>query len=313
MKTKLRIGLNLSVINTLGAGSNQVWGDEIIARSWQKYLLRRDDIEYCYLYDSQSKVEEDLDVMIHFHPGLPLYPKTKNILYLQNAFPKKNQQGVTSGWVEGGTLAVFNHIKQYYDGYMFTSQKLMKACASGAVIPFATDTEFFYPQFSEKYNYSVSFVGNNQRSSWVNQRYFYPASPFGLVIYGRGWQSPLLDYCKGILPMPDLPKLYSSCFINLNAHMEQHAEFGTINLRIYDILACGGFILSDWVDSLETVFEDAVVYTDGYEDEWAKIVYYLSNSEEREKKAKKGMELVKAKHSYAQRMEIFVKYIQEAI
>jgi spore maturation protein CgeB len=56
--------------------------------------------------------------------------------------------------------------------------------------------------------------------------------------------------------MPDLPKLYSESQINLNAHISEHLEWETINLRIYDILACGGFIISDYFESLENIFGD---------------------------------------------------------
>jgi spore maturation protein CgeB len=87
----------------------------------------------------------------------------------------------------------------------------------------------------------------------------------------------------------------------------------TINLRIYDILACGGFIISDHVDSLENTFGDVVVITDGYEDEWAEIAYYLSNPEIRKKKAQEGRKLVLSHHSYEHRMETVVKYLKEIL
>jgi len=209
---------------------------------------------------------------------------------------------------------VFNKVKAGFDGYVFTSERLMKACASGAVIPFATDPELFFPQDSNSYQHPVSFVGNDIRGPIVNQRYFVPALPFGLVIYGnKVWSEPLQKVCVGKLPMPDLPKLYSSSLINLNAHIEEHIELDTINLRIYDILACGGFILSDRVDSLQAIFGDAVVCTTGNEDEWAKLVLYLADGDERQRRSQEGRKIVLSDHTYANRMETLIKYLKEVI
>jgi spore maturation protein CgeB len=307
MKHKLRIGLRLSGIGTFDVTKpGNVQGDELIARGWQKYLLRRDDIESVYLYGAAGTIAEELDVLIHFHPALELHPKVKNILYLQNAFPKEKYSG--------GTIGVFNKVKEQFNGYIFTSQNLMQACASGAIIPFATDPEFFFYQPSTLYEHPIAFVGNDIRGSIINQRYFVPALPFGLVIYGnRTWKPPLSTACRGKLPMPDLPKLYSSTFINLNAHIQEHIEWNTINSRIYDILACEGFILSDSTESLANVFGEAVVLTEGDEDEWAKLVRYLADTQERRRRAQEGRKIVLSDHTYTNRVETLVTFLKELL
>ena len=250
----IKIGIRLLGINTFDVKKQgNIQGDELIARGWQKYLQRHDDVELALLYGPSGAIAEELDVVIHFNPSLELHPKAKNILYLQNAFPKEEHPG--------GTVGVFERVK----------------------------------------------------SPLVNRRYIAPALPLGLVIYGNMWNPPLSKVWKGKLPMPDLPKLYSDCLINLNAHISEHAEMETINLRIYDILACGGFIISDYVQSIVDEFGDIVVCTDGYEDEWAKIVRYLADPEERKRRCQEGYSLVLNNHSYEQRMEIVVDYLKEIL
>jgi spore maturation protein CgeB len=317
MNQKLRIGLRLRGIDTFDVSKpGNVQGDEQVARGWQKYLLRCDDVESVYLYPSSGLITEKLDVLIHFYPFLELDEKVKNFLYLQNAFPNASNP---TKWLYPpelhiGTVGVFNKIKSRFDGYIFTSKKLMEACASGAVIPFATDPELFFPQPSNHYQHPVSFVGNDIRGPLVNQRYFVSTLPFGLVIYGnKAWSEPLQKACLGKLPMPDLPKLYSSCLINLNAHIEEHIELDTINLRIYDILACGGFILSDHVDSLQAIFGDSLVCTTGNEDEWAKIVRYLADDKERQKRSQEGRKLVLSDHTYGNRVKTLIDYLKEVL
>ncbi|MBP0014396.1 MAG: glycosyltransferase family 1 protein [Roseofilum sp. SBFL] len=306
MNHKLKIGLRLFQINSIGVGKpGQVQGDEIIARGWQKYLLQHEKVDSVHLYGPKGIIEEDLDVLIHFNPFLDLQENTKNFLYLQNAFSKKNYPR--------GTVGVFKQVKSKFSGYMFTSKKLMDSCADGAVIPFATDPDFFYPQFSEQFEYPVSFVGNNIRGPVVNLRYLEPALPFGLVMYGNLWSEPLSSVCQGRLPMPDLPKLYSSCKINLNAHIEEHIELDTINLRIFDILACRGFVMSDYVQSIENYFGNSVVSTAGYEDMWAKLVHYLSEPEERLRRSKEGQKSVLSNHTYANRVQTLLQYLEGAL
>lgn len=306
MKRKLRIGLRLQSIESLDVSKpGNVQGDELVGRSWQKYLDRREEVESVYLYGSHGPITDNLDVLIHFNPYLDLLPNTKNILYLQNAFPQEQYPG--------GTVGVFNQVKTKFDGYIFTSQKLMEACAPGTVVPFATDPEFFFPQPSESYNHPVCFVGNDIRGLVINLRYFVPALSFGLVIYGNIWSPPLAQACRGKLPMPDLPKVYSSVAINLNAHISEHVKWDTINLRVYNALACGGFVLSDELASLSAIFGDDVVCTQGDEDEWAKLVRYLADPQERQKRSREGRKIVLSNHTYAQRVDTVLRYLKEIV
>lgn len=304
MKTKLRIGIRLYGLGTFdNKRPGNVQGDEQVARAWQKYLLRREDVDVVLLYGPTDVAEDSLHVMIHFNPFLDLHPTAPNILYLQNAFPKEHYPG--------GTVGIFRSVQSRFSGYIFTSQALMKACASGAVIPFATDPEVFFPQHSETYAYPVCFVGNDIRGPIINHRYLLPALPFGLVIYGNNtWAPPLSFVCHGKLPMEDLSIVYSSALINLNAHIDDHIVYDTVNLRIFDVLACGGFVISDQTPSLSTWFGEAVVCTDGDEDLWAKLVRYLADSDERQKRSEIGRRIVLSDHTYTQRMDTLVNYLR---
>lgn len=307
MGRRLKIGLRAPGLDTLGSQlRGNVQGDEVVARGWLKYLQRRSDVDRAELYGPDGVVAGDLDVLIHFQSGLELQPGIKNLLYLQNAYPKEKY--------EGGTVGVFQRCKDSYDAYLFTSERLMNACAPGAVIPFATDPEFFFPQVSKDFEFPVSFVGNNIRGKTVNKRYLYPARHHGLVIYGRRWKKwPLKKHALGKLPMPDLPKLYSSCKINLNAHLMEHVEQDTINLRIYDALACKGFLISDHVDSIETVFGDAVICTQGKRDLRRKLRQYLGDPEERRRRADLGHAIVTGAHTYAHRMAVLVPFLRDVV
>lgn len=304
MGRRLRLGLKLQGLGTLDPSrKGNVQGDEAVARAWQKYLGRRPDVEYVRLYGPEEKIEDGLDALIHFNPFLPAHPGTHNVLYLQNAFPPSEYPG--------GTAGVFARVKERFDGYLFTSRRLMHACAPGGVVPFATDPEVFVPRESADYRHPVSFVGNDIRGPVANQRYLVPALPFGLVIYGNNtWPPPLRGACRGKIPAAELPKLYSSTAVNLNVHIGEHVVYDTVNLRVYDVLACEGFLLSDELESLRSEFGPAVAFTTGDEDTWAQLVRYGSDAGERRRRGEEGRRIVLSRHTYAHRMEALMMYLR---
>lgn len=304
--TKRTIGIRLREIGSLDINFKGFMnGDELVARSWAKYLQMREDVARVDLYGKEGPVAPDLDLLIHFNPETELSQSLRNIIYLQNAFRKDSH--------DGGTLGVFQRCAHNYAGFLFTSPELMAACATdGAVIPFATDPLMFYPQPAGTYRFPTSFVGNNIRSDEVTLRYLSEALPFGLVIYGSNWgYQPFLSAWRGKLPMEDLATLYSDSCINLNCHLAEHVEMNLINLRIYDILACGGFVLSDKVLAIEATFGDAVAVTDGYCDLWAALAEFSGNPAERKRRALVGRHIVLSNHTYKQRVAELMRYLHQ--
>lgn len=308
MSRALSIGLQLIGVGTFDVHRpGNVQGDELVARCWQKYLARMASVRAVKLYGAGQPPPRDVDVVIHFHPDLEGHPTARNFLYLQNVFPAE--------LYDGGTLGMFAKVKHRFDGFLFTSERLMKACAPGAVIPFATDPERFHPmsRAGGPAFPAITFVGNNIRGESCNRRYLEPALPFGLAIYGNNqWQAPLAQVCRGKLAMEDLPALYATSTVNLNAHIPDHVAFDTLNQRLYDILACGGFVISDRIDSLQSVFEDAVMTTEGDDDLWAKLVCSLADPADRRRRADKGRDLVLAHHTYARRAAAVVQFLAAA-
>ena len=245
-------------------------------------------------------------MLIHFTPFGEIQPEIPNTLYLQNVFDADGE--------EGGTVGVFRDVRDRFDGFLFPSSGLARACCDGGIVPFATDPEIFFPQFNQHFAHPVAFVGNDIRGPEVNHRYFVPALPFGLVIYGnRAWRPPLDSACRGKIPSEDLPKLYSSAHVNLNAHIREHVRWDTVNLRIFDILACGGFVISDRTPTLEAEFGDAVVCTDGDQDLWAKLVRYLAEPKARGRFGETGRRLVCSRHTYAERSDAVLDYLYDIL
>lgn len=288
----------------MNVGEN-VQGDELIAICWQKYLLRKKEVEEVVL-STPISLRDDLDVVIHFNPFLEICSKAKNVLYLQNVFPEPR-------W-KGGTIGIFNENKSKFDGYMFTSEKLMEVCnSSGVVVPFATDPERFYPQYVTEGPYHqilVSFVGNRLR----REEYFRPIISSGLKVWSKNqWPNIFASSWQGGLPLEDMPLVYTNSKVNLNVHIPEHNYFGTINGRVFNVLACGGFLISDTSWAIQETFGDSVVLSEEGDDLVDKLTYYLENKQERDKKAGEGQKIVLENHTYEKRIETVLEYFKEIL
>ncbi len=98
------------------------------------------------------------------------------------------------------------------------------------------------------------------------------------------------------------PYVFKNSKINLNITLRSIGS--GIPLRCFDIMGCGGFLLTNYQADLFELFEqdkDFVYYKD-YEDMLAKVEYYLSHDEEREAIARSGYEKVKRGHTYENRL-----------
>ncbi len=99
------------------------------------------------------------------------------------------------------------------------------------------------------------------------------------------------------------PYVYKNSKINLNITLRSIAS--GIPLRAFDIMGCGGFLLTNYQADMMELFEpdrDFVYYTD-YEDLLTKTAYYLEHEDERREIAQNGYEKVKAYHTYDQRLK----------
>lgn len=156
----------------------------------------------------------------------------------------------------------------------------------------------------------VEYLENKATS--LRRRFFLEALvDRGLVIFGDSeWEDPNfsgnLGACysgKRIDYATELPPLYASVKININIF---HAQcVSAPNPRIYDVLACGGFLLSSYNPGLETEFEigeDLDVFH-GKDELRYKVDYYLAHPQERERIAANGRARVLANCGYYVRIQ----------
>jgi spore maturation protein CgeB len=78
-----------------------------------------------------------------------------------------------------------------------------------------------------------------------------------------------------------------------------------INMRCFEATATGSFLLTEWVPTIETCFEDGkhLVTYKTMDEAIDKARYYLVHSDEREAIAKAGMEYTLSHHTYQHRIK----------
>lgn len=99
-----------------------------------------------------------------------------------------------------------------------------------------------------------------------------------------------------------MPKIFKCSKINLN--ITSRSIKSGISQRVFDILGCGGFLISNYQPELVEYFtpdEDLVLY-DSIDDLLCKIEYYLTHEEVRKQIAQNGYEKIKQYHSYDTRL-----------
>ena len=223
-------------------------GECSVARSWAKYLGRRQHVSVCMLGEEQPPKDE-LHCVIAFHPMLKETPGVKNVLYLQ---PSQELADLF-----GGTVEAFNANKERFYAFVFTSAGMMRQCKwDGHVVPYGVDHEVYYHDQDRAFGHPIVFRGDHTKAT---AKFLAPAKPYGLVFYGSGWSSAFDG------PPHEIRRVYSSSTLCLNVHTHEQKRTHTISPRVYEVLACGGRLISDEHDILH-LYRDRLLQTKGGDD-----------------------------------------------
>ena len=138
---------------------------------------------------------------------------------------------------------------------------------------------------------------------------------FPLALYTRSDASklPKADCRGGVSTLTEMPKVFHASRINLNITMRP-IESG-LSLRVWDVLGCGGFLMTNYQAELPEYFEigkDLEAY-ESLPELSEKIRYYLSHEEERLEIAIRGYEKAAKYHSYETRLAQMIKIVTDSL
>ncbi len=142
--------------------------------------------------------------------------------------------------------------------------------------------------------------------------------PFNPLIVGdRGWRitfkrsphpwrwHPEMNYYN------ELPGFYPRCAINFNCTSKQMK--GAVNQRVFDVPATGSFVLTDWREQIENLFEPEkeVICFHQPEEAGELIRRYLAHPGERTAVAEAARKRILAKHTYEHRLLTIMRVMRE--
>ena len=161
---------------------------------------------------------------------------------------------------------------------------------------------------TELFSYLLQGVSYQRRL-----RYLSVAAPMGLRLYGGRWRDPAvcgeLTACAIGERVPygaEVARLYNRSAININILDAMMVD--SINVRTFDVMASGGFLLNEYRPIYEkcfTIREELDCFRTP-EELIEKIAYYLAHPAERREIAKRGRERVLHEYTIADRMRDLV-------
>ena len=159
-------------------------------------------------------------------------------------------------------------------------------------LPLAADPEKHKLYPDEPIEYDIGFLGNDT----------YPRRRDLLDKIGAKYKL-LRSTAK---PGEEYSRMLSRCKLLFNCSMDND-----MNMRFFEAMSIGRMLLSDKVDGQDDLFKSGkhyVAYSD-WVDLDKKIGYYLKHDNERENIASVGSAFIRAKHTYADRIEEMLKVI----
>ena len=213
----------------------------------------------------------------------------------------------TQGFVDGLMEA---QLKVY--GHNFIPENLTERVISEIA---AADPDFYKGSDTymdtRRYLVAHQYIGIKLAALEREQTLNRLAEHFHVALYTHSDTSPLkgVDCRGGVKTLTEMPKVFHASKINLNITMRP-IETG-LSLRVWDILGCGGFLLTNYQAEIPEYFEigkDLETY-ESMEELEQKVQYYLTHEEERVEIAIRGYEKVAAHHTYEQRIAEMIRIL----
>jgi GT2 family glycosyltransferase len=126
-----------------------------------------------------------------------------------------------------------------------------------------------------------------------------------LTLIGSGWERYVdpQRVLMGSVPNVDLGRWYRSAGVVLNDHWDEMRRWGLISNRVFDVLACGGCVVSDELPGLGALLEGTVPTFTSTEELAATVTGLLASREQRDELVTRGQQLVLGSHTWQRRAE----------
>ncbi|HOO46869.1 MAG TPA: tetratricopeptide repeat protein, partial [Deltaproteobacteria bacterium] len=245
---------------------------------WGDYWLKQDlaaELEQ----HGMAVVENDPDVIIAFI-GVPLKELPRNAYKI--AWVYSHPDMITSA-----------NLRQYDKIFCMSPLFIPKLEAMGY-----RDVELLIGATSKQpldrqIEYDIVFVGNSRGSQGRQIVTDIGETPYNFKVWGNDWDNVLSEkYFAGrYFANEKLQELYATALISITDHHPDMAREGFLSNKIFDILASGGFAISDENACIQEIFGDTVPQYQSPEHLGELFDVFINNPEKRSDLMARGREI----------------------
>jgi len=266
-----------------------LWGDY-----WVQYELTR-----CLGLSGHTVTRIQPDIVIHLF-GFPatLPRQTYNIAWIYSHPDMAQPQ----------YLAQYDHLFVLSDTFRIHLQSI--GFPSELMIG-ATSRE---PYPATEIRYPAVFIGNARpQADMRNAVKCLLESGHPFLVWGDHWEQHLPPERIGGLYYENqrLDRLYAGSAFAINDHHEDMRRYGFVAVKIFDILASGGFPVSDTNPGIQEIFGDTVPQFSTASQLQAIFRKYSPGTAEREMLRKRGQQIALS-HTWNERAATFSRHIEHA-
>ncbi|MBW2066575.1 MAG: glycosyltransferase family 1 protein, partial [Deltaproteobacteria bacterium] len=266
-----------------------MWGDH-----WVKYELARE-----FSRKGSTVVDKDPDVILHLFgspPKATLPDHTLNIVWLYSH----------------PDLVTPENLKQFRKIYCASQDFIPKLAQMGY-----ENVELMLPSTSKRPlslppRYDIVFLGNARASRRDGRSIVRDmgGTPYDFKVWGNLWEKilPRKYYGGRYWDYRTLEHLYASARITLTDHHPDMARQGFVSNKVFDVLASGGFVISDENHGISNIFGDAVPQYESPEHLKQLVEHFLEHPDERQRPMLRGRKIALA-NTYSDRVLQFSKWL----
>jgi spore maturation protein CgeB len=158
--------------------------------------------------------------------------------------------------------------------------------------------------------YDIVFVGNTRQNKMRQVINDLGDPTYQVKIWGWGWKGLIPDAWYGgeYYENERLNELYAASRIVLNDHHDDMKREGFINPRLLDVLASGGFVVSDDVPGMNNFLDCSVPTYHSAGELRSLLNVYMSDDAARERLAEKGRKIA-SQYTYAACCSEIIRHI----
>lgn len=218
-----------------------------------------------------------------------------------------NLPDYVAGYINGITEAALKVYGYNFIEEILTDDIIQNIQSADSSFFSLADTIIDPARYITAHQYIGVQISETERIQTLNEL----AKYFDVTLYTRSDTSLLnnVHTRNGIKTINEMPKAFHLSKINLNI-TARPIQSG-LPLRIFDILGCGGFVMTNYQEEINEHFEigvDLETYT-SIEELLDKCAYYLSHEEERKQIAYNGYQKAKKNHTYQTRIIEMLKIV----